>query len=69
MTVLAVFGHFLKGKPAGLTGKGLAGKGTGQIFLPEGYPGYSLSLIRDGGVVAFSHFSSPHEHHVTSHVQ
>ena len=33
----------------GLTGKGLAGKGTGQIFLPEGYPGYSLLLREDEG--------------------
>jgi ATP-dependent DNA helicase PIF1 len=41
---LAVFGHFLKGKPGGLTGKGLAGTGTGQIFLPGGYPGYSLPV-------------------------
>jgi hypothetical protein len=46
LTVLAVFGHFLKGKPGGLTGKGLAGTGTGQIFLPGGYPGYSLELSK-----------------------
>ena len=26
----------------GLMGKGLVGKGMGQIYLPEGYPGYSL---------------------------
>ena len=32
LTILAVFGPFLKGKPAGLTGKGLVGKGTYQIM-------------------------------------
>ena len=42
---LDVFGLVLKGKPAGLTGKGIAGKGRGQIFLPGGYPGYSLVIL------------------------
>jgi len=32
----------------GLMGKGLVGKSTGQIFLPEGYLGYSLMNTNHG---------------------
>jgi len=44
-TVRVVFGLVLTGKPARVAGRGTPGKGTGQEYLPKGYPCQSLLFL------------------------